>query len=305
MVRAACTALLYLVAFGWLVPPAASADISIEEARKIAEGCAGHSLADARVELGGAESPWRVSFLQDVGPDCPACWAVDTRRGCLSDYWQIPQPVTGAEPITDEQALGLAREEAARVLGPEGTGLVWSVRSSGTETIELGGAGPPTGDPPRAGTAPECSVSIMRASGKVRRLFASRPDDATPLPVSVTKEQAVEAARDEFVRETKLDRNTVPAKEPSLAQERGRVWWSVEFAYGPQDLAARWSCRVDAQTGALIDTDSPAGVPPPGLPARRAASAPSARPPFWPYLAGAGVLVALAGIVVVARRRRK
>jgi hypothetical protein len=128
--------------------------------------------------------------------------------------------------------------------------------------------------------------------------------DRVPLPVGVTKDQAVEIA---WAADTGPRKDLIGA---NLEQRRGKVYWKVYL--GDVDVAQHGAdpgtskypgvrFRIDAQTGKVLDVNHERGG---GASAAQAAASRSAP---WPAIAGASTLclaVVTAAVSWGLRRRR-
>ncbi len=307
--------LIVALALALTAPVSTRAEITIDEARAAAERYAGHSLAQARVCRPPAGQP-SVNFIDGLAPESQAMYTVDLRDGTLVG-WSRPRPKpTGGERTIDvEEAIALAQAEARRELGAEADEMTWSAEPFGDGScVTVKGRGALRGDPPRAGLAPDCLATIHLQGGTMTSFQAGRRHDSVPAPVRVTRDEAVAAARAAYAEDTGSAAEPRFAKEPSLSQWSGRAKWSIQFLVGSGDLSYVRYYDVDAVTGAVVDRDVSKGAAPArataaGPPSEAGAAGSRPRPDgaarWLPLGAGTvALLLALAGAVVVRRRRR-
>jgi hypothetical protein len=324
--------------------PACATELTADEARTLIERTCGVDLAAVEPTISvwggqtsGAGSPLpggkvtegyrgrslQVATFTSTGE---RAYEVDLSNGQLIG-WQSPPPPAGAEPrLTQEQALDVAKAAAVRVLGADADFLEWqeSPAQSSLPIVEWRGAGRRAGDPPRTGLAPSCSVTVSLVDGTVVFYNQTIPDSREPLPVTVTAPGALSIARDYASKQLGWEDVALEC-EPSLTQWQDRVLWHVAIlrgdAKGASTEAADGDSRqltIDAATGAVLVVGEVEGATgrdyvPAAPAATQPTSAPAASPPApastrqgpWPYLAGAGALALLAGVVIVARRKRK
>lgn len=273
------------------------ARVTVEEARATAERFAGHSLAGAQVdELGSSAAP-RARFREGDSPESASTWTVSLNDGSLL-AWRRPAPTEAQRQheVSVESAIALARDEAARALGPDADRMVWTVATGGPEAgwVRLMARGPETGNPPRAGLSPSCIAIVHLKGAKVTELTLDRPEAADPVAVAVTRDEAVEAAR--AAASGAIAPDAPPAEEPQLWQRGGRATWVVKLRIRADSSEPYWSYRIDAATGQVIGRDRSEGAP---LPASGAHSV-----PWLPVAGGAGLVLVLAATTVALRRRR-
>jgi hypothetical protein len=315
MTKATTPALLS--ALLWLaLATCARAEITVDEARVIAESRAGHSLASAIVHQSELASEPRVEFVEGTDPATRCTWSVRLRDGAYTGYTRnSAHSAPDTAPMTQDEALAMAQDQAAQEFGAEAGAMRWRVQTETPTALTFYGVGPDMGDPPRGGLAPGCEVTVLPSKRTIAAFLVFRPIERAPLPVTITKDQAVATARRALAECTGRPEDTPLAEEPGLGQHRDVVSWSVRFVPAGGEWSTDWLCQVDAQSGKVIMTSdtrdwAPASSPTAATPPT---SAPAASPPAaartrqwsWPYLAGAGVLALLAGVVIVARRRRR
>ncbi len=298
---------------------AAHADITIEEARTVAERAARGSLAGAeatRDETGGVATYHFRS--KDAAGRKVGDYVVGASTGQLAYYELAPVRASrggqSGEPITCDRALAIAEAEAERLGGSASAGVNWAVAPGRRGGWTVNGEGPLAGDPPRHGLSAEFTVDVL-PDGALLAYSQRLPDPArTGLPVSVTREQAIATAQSAVAQPTYL-----PVEEPRLFEGRDGVVWTVELGDPAAPAEGRggkgqppvYIVRIDAQTGAVLETGgTTAKAPSKGTKTGLRHSGAVADPhhPF-PWLAlGAGavaLVLLLTGTALVVRRRRR
>lgn len=235
----------------------------------------------------------------------------------------VPDEADGEAPVSVESATELAQAEAERVLGAGAESLEWSVQWGGESEgfVRLLGEGPLRGDPPRAGLSRCCEATVQLRGGAMTEFSAGRTCDSVPAPVSVTRDEALAAARAACAEDEPSAGEAPLAEEPCLWQFKGQAFWTVRFETRSAERSPIRARRirmytVDAVSGEVVrrdQTDAARTVPvPPASPADTEPAAPApaqvAGPSAsraLPLAAGAALVLALAGTAVVVRRRRR
>ncbi len=297
---------------GALAGRVAVADISVTDARRIAEQAAGWDLSDAEehveeIPLGEGREPIRVVrfTLGDPGPAARSC-TVNLTQGVFKGFL-LPSPATpsGDESVPPDAALSAARASASQALGEEAETLEWTVEDSGRDLYMVKGNGPMAGDPPRDGLTATCWIKVARATGEVVSYHQTIPVSREPMPLAVARDAAVAAA----CAASGYDGD--PVGEPTLFQGGGGATWYVVL---PADTG-QVTYVIDAASGDVSTLERDVSyrarpdharrvVPPRTPPAAVSPDAPS-HPAFpWPLAAGAALLLA-AGLGLVLLRRRR
>ena len=312
--------------------PAHSEELTIDEARAVAEQAMGVSLSGAKVETRATTYADTLAIfeLPPRGGRC-SMYFVGLRSGRFLGY-SVPRPsshATDRAALTTEEALQVAKTEALTRMGDVAAKFEWQTHDSSPGYVEVAGIAPPVGDPPHLGLEPFCWVRVDRASGTVcsyRQYWPLRPDPVAP---KVPREEAVRTAIKEF---GEPDART---GEVTLHQPAGVPIWHVpvQSAHWPEQTytgddgivyhagSDPRSCvyRVDALTGEIVGADTyegaaaerlAEGVPEPSAASVIASAGPAPKAggrPAVPVVpvAGAGVVLVLAvGALVVIRRRK-
>ncbi len=312
-----------LVAACPLAVGAARAEVTLDEARAAAERYAAHSLACAEGSLTGDPTAPFFALRETAPSGDTMTWVVDAATGVLFS-WQRSAPPAGGESgeTTPDQAIALASAEAERMVGSDALDLRWSVTPGADgQYLHLVGRGPLLGDPPRAGLSRDCSATVHLPSATLIEFTAGRTCDSVPAAVSVTRDEALAAARAACAKDEPSAGEAPLAEEPCLWQFKGQAFWTVRFETRSAERSPIRARRirmytVDAVSGEVVrrdQTDAARTVPvPPASPADTEPAAPAptqvAGPSAsraLPLAAGAALVLALAGTAVVVRRRRR
>jgi len=235
----------------------ARCDITVDEARRIAEKHAGHSLADARVVQTDLEVLQKVSFQDPTSPELGREYSVDVTHGLFLGWFQTSD---GAAPdakatLSDAEVLKIAKAALTEHMSAGAADVEWRLLGDEDNVVRYLCPGPLLGDPPRIGLSPSGGVDVSRRNGAIMALTACMPWSTTPLPVNVSEEEAVRIAR----RATKLD--WPPSDKPLLVQRGEAVTWYVQLG---REGGQKQSCDINARTGDVLSTSSSGSARPSG-----------------------------------------
>jgi len=299
----------------------ASATITVEEARVIAQAHTATSLQNADVDVD--ETPQgrqTATFRVTQGQECIESVCVDMTRAEFEGLWR-PRP-EGTPTLTVNQCLAYAQAEAEAQMGDDAQNLTWGAELIVPEEVACTGKGPLVGTPPRSGLTPSCEVSVSTVNGTIIDFSDTIPEGEEPITPTVSAEDAEDIA----IQATGLEGGTIVGA-PELSQERGALTWFVTVH--PPSGGNDWHCTVSATTGGVISVGEPEGTAPreEAKPAACPAVAPTAPPPptramlppgvgdpaepapTWrravvlPIVAVALLVCAAGGLVLLRRRR--
>jgi hypothetical protein len=286
MNRIACVAALLI-----LCAPA-MASITVEEAFAIAQQHSNVALTERPIYETIEPNPETVGFATPVGQLPGQLHRVSLESGEYLGYRETLARDPKRSAVTPDEALSRAQEVAAQKLPELAPTMYWKTDDREESSITVTGTVTPTEGAPK-GPATYCYVVFERDSGRMS--YYQYLHD--PLPVAhptIPSEKAVELAR-----KATGDPTAQLLEEPYLWQDTDGLNWHTGFCTVDCDQVR---VHVNAATGeATVASYAEGG----GDEDRVAPSAPARSPLPWPYLAGAGVLALLAGVVVVARRRHK
>ena len=268
--------------------------VTIEEARLIAEEHAGGSLAPLpEVELDGGR---RIGIYTDGTRQ----YRVDLATGAFLGWSEIP-PVSGdPRPCNEDEAIALVSEEARRHVPVAADDLAWTVVGRAGDAIVIRGEGPKRGTPPRSGLSHSVLARVSSTEGRVMSFTIDEPAPSPPMPVEVSREEAIAAAQNAVG-----DEAAAVVGEPSLSQVRDAARWSIELR---DKVGDRYLVRVNASTGEVMSVSKaslpqePTGSASPPSPPVAAAEPDSTSPP-WALYGGIVLLCAVALGVFLLRRR--
>ncbi len=262
--RIACSALvLFLLACGASVADRIDldTDLTIEEARQLAQEFAMYDLADASVREEDRDGERLAVFevKAEVGRDVE--YTVNLSRGRIVWWRDRPRPsaaeatpATDAERISAEHAIAIVKEVATRALGEDVNAMTWTTPSSTARRYEVSGRRPAWGDPPRtSGLSPDVSARVS-ALGRVEHYHQLLPPEA-PAEVMVTETQATDIALADAV-ERGIPEDDVHVEYVRLVQRGSRAYWDITVSdCGPDEDPALSSksviYEINAQTGEI------------------------------------------------------
>ena len=260
----ACSALvLFLLACGASVADRIDldTDLTIEEARQLAQEFAMYDLADASVREEDRDGERLAVFevKAEVGRDVE--YTVNLSRGRIVWWRDRPRPsaaeatpTTDAERISAEHAIAIVKEVATRALGEDVNAMTWTTPSSTARRYEVSGRRPAWGDPPRtSGLSPDVSARVS-ASGRVEHYHQLLPSKA-PAEVMVTETQATDIALADAV-ERGIPEDDVHVQYVRLVQRGSRAYWDIkvsDYALGETPASQPRSViyEINAQTGEI------------------------------------------------------
>jgi len=236
---------------------AARCDITVDEARRIAEKHAGHSLAGGRVTDRDLEVVHAISIDDPVTPEVGRTYSVDLTHGTFDGWFQSSDgaPPDAQPTLSDEEVLRIAKAALAEHMGPAAADVEWRLREESDNVVKYYCPGPRLGDPPRSGLSASGSVEVSRRNGAIMWLSVDMPWSTTPVPVNVSEEEAIRIAK------TAVKLDWPPSDEPLLVQRGDRVTWYVRLGRkGGQEK----TCDIDAATGKVLSTSSMGSARPSG-----------------------------------------
>jgi hypothetical protein len=260
----ACSALvLFLLVCGASVADRIDldTDLTIEEARQLAQEFAMYDLADASVREEDRDGERLAVFevKAEVGRDVE--YTVNLSRGRIVWWRDRPRPsaaeatpATDAERISAEHAIAIVKEVATRALGEDVNAMTWTTPSSTARRYEVSGRRPAWGDPPRtSGLSPDVSARVS-ALGRVEHYHQLLPPEA-PAEVMVTETQATDIALADAV-ERGIPEDDVHVEYVRLVQRGSRAYWDITVSdCGPDEDPALSSksviYEINAQTGEI------------------------------------------------------
>ncbi len=268
--------------------------VTVDEARLIAEEHAGGSLAPLpEVELDGGR---RIGIYTDGTRQ----YRVDLATGAFLGWSEIP-PVSGdPRPCNEDEAIALVSEEARRHVPVAADDLAWTVVGRAGDAIVIRGEGPKRGTPPRSGLSHSVVAWVSSTEGRVTSFAIDEPAPSPPMPVEVSREEAIAAAQNAVG-----DEAAAVVGEPSLSQVRDAARWSIELR---DKVGDRYLVRINASTGEVMSVSKaslpqePTGSASPPSPPVAAAEPDSTSPP-WVLYGGIALLCAVALGVFLLRRR--
>ncbi|MBD3173979.1 MAG: hypothetical protein GF320_02260 [Armatimonadia bacterium] len=273
----------------------AMADISIEDGREILLDL----LPAAQIEGGSAEDlgPMKVARYDAGLPDgSEVTYIVNLTEGRFQGFvLREPPADADSDPMTDGEALDLARSTAERLLGTEASELTWEQQETALteDRVEFKATGEPVRGEGSVVLPATCRVSVDLAAGVVAE-YHQRPSAAVKGEV-MSEASAVSVALAEYGQ---TDGAVVEKAE--LYHHNGQALWSV-LVSSAQKAPCYYS--INALTGAVVTASPGAGVPSPGG-SKRAAHGREAQGPLVWWVAGSAAVLLIAGAVLVLLRRR-
>lgn len=243
-----------------ILPGAAVADLTIEEARQLAQEFARYDLADASVREEDRDGERLAVFkVDDVTRRVE--YTVNLSRGRIV-WWRdrpLPStadatPATDAERVSAEQAIAIVKEVATRALGEDVNSMAWTTPNSGGKRYAVSGRRPAWGDPPRTSGLSSDVFARVSASGRVEYYHQLLPPEA-PAEVVVTETQATNTAIADAV-ERGIPEDDVHVQYVRLVQRGSRAYWDIhvsDHALGERPTSEPRSViyEIDAQTGEI------------------------------------------------------
>ncbi len=288
-------ALSAAVIYGTWVGGGAWADISVEEARDVAEAASGTSLDDATVatESSPPGSGRTVARFTTTGdPGSRTTHEVDLTDGRFTGF-VLDRPSSTGAALPDAAATAAAQAAAEQYMGDDAQGLVWSVAGRGNGEARLEGQRPYLPDPSRTGLTPSCSVCVGN-DGVVTSLVIHRWE-SEPLAATVTLEQALAIAEAEAGAGA-----CTPLVGPHLVQRAGQLYWGMELL---DSTGEGHLFHIDARSGAVLRHDVSGTKPYTPEQRMRHEAARVRGLVLWCVVGGALLVLGLATVAVVRRRR--
>ncbi len=240
---------------------AAVADLTIEEARQLAQEFATYDLADASVREEDRDGERLAVFEVKREVTRRVEYTVNLSRGRIIGWRDSPRPsaedptpVTDAEPVSAEQAIAIVKEVATRALGEDVNAMAWTTPNPGGRRYTVFGRRPAWGDPPRtSGLSPDVFADVS-ASGRVEFYHQLLPPDA-PAEVVISETQATDIALADAV-ERGIPADDVHVQYVRLVQTGSRAYWDIQVsdhALGERPTSEPRSViyEIDAQTGEI------------------------------------------------------
>jgi len=250
-----------------LMAAASAAPITLEDAREVVKDATGVSVAGWEGKAWKAGSVELGSFSGQSPEGHNVRYLVDLTRGVFVG-WRVVDyqpPEGGTAAVDEQQALKVAREGTARILGARAAGLSWHVSGTDPHTLKVVGTAPIHTDPPARDTGLHCEVEVSRYDQSIIRYEQLVGDDA-PLDIRVSADEARKIAEDDFARP-----EAVLLGAPELRKwADGRAVWIVTF--DPAGDEPPHTYDISAKDGSIIAHETPEwGPPPPEIAARYAA----------------------------------
>lgn len=247
--------------WGCVLAGAASARISVEEARSLAERVCGADLAGAAVTAGAVDG--QIDIRAGSGPS-KGTYTVSLEQGRVERWYREATPPAPV-PFPDDAALiTAARALYSGVSGEDPGALTWQVVPSGATGLRtVAGQGVLPGPDQ---TSTNVRVEVQLAADLQVAAYSNFFEVQYPVPDNaISRERAVSIAADAWrVKDPRIGPQT------KLCQFRGRFWWWVRLGDATDgtpesagDDAYPLTCEIDALTGAVIHTDVMGGTPPP------------------------------------------